>query len=206
MGKLGGKLSMQVKKLKHKPWLSYCMLSSLVWLLTIFAMPAYSASKTVLVLGDSLSAEYGLARGKGWVSLLENQLLSAKIDAKVINASISGETTAGGKTRLAALLQQHKPTILIIELGGNEYNFKYDLNAFAELEDTCGNISEVLTKMEQGSAKAIRALVWAGLLNNENCPTEKEVGKMINLGDMADISNKIQEAIVASMPEQNPNE
>ncbi len=111
---------MQVKKLKHKPWLSYCMLSSLVWLLTIFAMPAYSASKTVLVLGDSLSAEYGLARGKGWVSLLENQLLSAKIDAKVINASISGETTAGGKTRLAALLQQHKPTILIIELGGND--------------------------------------------------------------------------------------
>ena len=96
------------------------MLSSLVWLLTIFAMPAYSASKTVLVLGDSLSAEYGLARGKGWVSLLENQLLSAKIDAKVINASISGETTAGGKTRLAALLQQHKPTILIIELGGND--------------------------------------------------------------------------------------
>jgi acyl-CoA thioesterase I len=120
MGKLGGKLSMQVKKLKHKPWLSYCMLSSLVWLLTIFAMPAYSASKTVLVLGDSLSAEYGLARGKGWVSLLENQLLSAKIDAKVINASISGETTAGGKTRLAALLQQYKPTILIIELGGND--------------------------------------------------------------------------------------
>jgi acyl-CoA thioesterase I len=120
MGKLGGKLSMQVKKLKYKPWLSYCMLSSLVWLLTIFAMPAYSASKTVLVLGDSLSAEYGLARGKGWVSLLENQLLSAKIDAKVINASISGETTAGGKTRLAALLQQHKPTILIIELGGND--------------------------------------------------------------------------------------
>ena len=111
---------MQVKKLKHKPWLSYCMLSSLVWLLTIFAMPAYSASKTVLVRGDSLSAEYGLARGKGWVSLLENQLLAAKIDDKVINASISGETTAGGKTRLSALLQQHKPTILIIELGGND--------------------------------------------------------------------------------------
>ena len=111
---------MQVKKLKHKPWLSYCMLSSLVWLLTIFAVPAYSASKTVLVLGDSLSAEYGLARGKGWVSLLENQILAAKIDAKVINASISGETTAGGKTRLSALLQQHKPTILIIELGGND--------------------------------------------------------------------------------------
>jgi len=111
---------MQVKKLKHKPWLSYCMLSSLIWLLTVFAMPAYSASKTVLVLGDSLSAEYGLARGKGWVSLLENQLLSAKIDVKVINASISGETTSGGKTRLSALLQQHKPTILIIELGGND--------------------------------------------------------------------------------------
>lgn len=111
---------MQVKKIKNKPWLTYSMLSCLVWVFSLIAMPAYSASKTVLVLGDSLSAEYGLVRGKGWVSLLENQLQSAKIDAKVINASISGETTAGGKTRLSALLKQHKPSILIIELGGND--------------------------------------------------------------------------------------
>jgi acyl-CoA thioesterase-1 len=149
MGKLGGKLSMQVKKLKHKPWLSYCMLSSLVWLLTIFAMPAYSASKTVLVLGDSLSAEYGLARGKGWVSLLENQLLSSKIDAKVINASISGETTAGGKTRLAALLQQHKPTILIIELGGND-----GLRGLA-LKTTEANLRDMIKQASTSKAQVL---------------------------------------------------
>jgi acyl-CoA thioesterase I len=149
MGKLGGKLSMQVKKLKHKPWLSYCMLSSLVWLLTIFAMPAYSASKTVLVLGDSLSAEYGLARGKGWVSLLENQLLSAKINAKVINASISGETTAGGKTRLAALLQQHKPTILIIELGGND-----GLRGLA-LKTTEANLRDMIKQASASKAQVL---------------------------------------------------
>ncbi len=140
---------MQVKKLKHKPWLSYCMLSSLVWLLTIFAMPAYSASKTVLVLGDSLSAEYGLARGKGWVSLLENQLLSAKIDAKVINASISGETTAGGKTRLAALLQQHKPTILIIELGGND-----GLRGLA-LKTTEANLRDMIKQASASKAQVL---------------------------------------------------
>lgn len=140
---------MQVKKLKHKPWLSYCMLSSLVWLLTIFAMPAYSASKTVLVLGDSLSAEYGLARGKGWVSLLENQLLSAKIDAKVINASISGETTAGGKTRLAALLQQHKPTILIIELGGND-----GLRGLA-LKTTEANLRDIIKQASASKAQVL---------------------------------------------------
>ena len=140
---------MQVKKLKLKPWQSYCMLSSLLWLLTIFAMPAYSASKTVLVLGDSLSAEYGLARGKGWVSLLENQLLLAKIDAKVINASISGETTAGGKTRLAVLLQQHKPTILIIELGGND-----GLRGLA-LKTTEANLRDMIKQASASKAQVL---------------------------------------------------
>ncbi|MBC3868711.1 arylesterase [Undibacterium oligocarboniphilum] len=81
---------------------------------------AYSASKTILVLGDSLSAEYGLARGQGWVSLLEKKLAEEKIPARVINASISGETSIGGKNRLPDLLNQHHPDIVIIELGGND--------------------------------------------------------------------------------------
>lgn len=81
---------------------------------------AYSAPKTVLVLGDSLSAEYGLARGAGWVALLERKLKAEKIDAKVVNASISGETTAGGRTRFPALLAQHRPDIVLIELGAND--------------------------------------------------------------------------------------
>ncbi|MFM8610503.1 MAG: arylesterase [Burkholderiaceae bacterium] len=79
-----------------------------------------SGARTVLVLGDSLSAEYGLARGRGWVTLLEQRLAREKITARVVNASISGETTSGGRSRLGALLAQHKPTHLILELGGND--------------------------------------------------------------------------------------
>ncbi|WP_223471041.1 arylesterase [Massilia soli] len=81
---------------------------------------AYSAPKTVLVLGDSLSAEYGLNRGSGWVALLEKKLKAERIDAKIINASISGETTSGGRARLPALLRQHKPSVVVIELGAND--------------------------------------------------------------------------------------
>lgn len=86
----------------------------------LFALPGYSASKTLLVLGDSLSAEYGLPRGTGWVSLLQQRLADEKRTASIINASISGETTAGGKSRLPQLLKQHRPDIVIIELGGND--------------------------------------------------------------------------------------
>lgn len=81
---------------------------------------AYSAPKTVLVVGDSLSAEYGIARGAGWVALLEQKMKNEKIDARVVNASISGETTSGGKARLPALLGQHKPDLVVIELGAND--------------------------------------------------------------------------------------
>ena len=81
---------------------------------------AYSAPKTVLVVGDSLSAEYGIARGAGWVALLEQRLKSEKIDARVVNASISGETTSGGRARLPPLLTQHRPDIVEIELGAND--------------------------------------------------------------------------------------
>jgi len=74
----------------------------------------------ILVMGDSLSAEYGLPRGTGWVALLQARLNEQKISAEIINASISGETTAGGETRLPALLKQHQPTHVIIELGAND--------------------------------------------------------------------------------------
>jgi acyl-CoA thioesterase-1 len=85
------------------------------------AAPAQTAhSATVLVLGDSLSAEYGLQRGQGWVALMQVRLAQEKIPAQVINASISGDTTSGGRSRLPALLAQHKPTLVIVELGGND--------------------------------------------------------------------------------------
>ncbi|BDT59028.1 arylesterase [Massilia varians] len=94
---------------------------SLVFILTLAASgSAYSAPKTILVLGDSLSAEYGIARGAGWVALLERKLKAENIPARVVNASISGETTIGGRTRLPALLDQHRPDIVVLELGAND--------------------------------------------------------------------------------------
>ncbi len=74
----------------------------------------------VLVVGDSLSAEYGLKRGSGWVALLDKRLAERKIQARVVNASISGDTTSGGRSRLPNLLAQHRPGIVVIELGGND--------------------------------------------------------------------------------------
>jgi len=79
-----------------------------------------AARGPLLVVGDSLSAEYGLERGSGWVALLQQRLARDKIGLDVINASISGDTTAGGRSRLPALLTQHKPGIVVLELGGND--------------------------------------------------------------------------------------
>ncbi len=81
---------------------------------------AHASVSTILVVGDSLSAEYGLKRGSGWVALLEARLTRSKIAATVINASISGDTTSGGRSRLPALLAQHQPGVVVIELGGND--------------------------------------------------------------------------------------
>jgi acyl-CoA thioesterase I len=74
----------------------------------------------ILVVGDSLSAEYGLPRGTGWVALLEAQLRKQGFSHRVVNASISGETSSGGATRIERLVQQHRPAVLLIELGAND--------------------------------------------------------------------------------------
>ncbi len=81
---------------------------------------AAATSRKLLVVGDSLSAEYGLPRGSGWVALLEARLAQRKVAATVVNASISGETTSGGRARLPALLAEQRPTHVVIELGGND--------------------------------------------------------------------------------------
>ncbi len=94
---------------------------SIAWALTL-GLAAYAATPTdtILIVGDSLSAEYGLRRGTGWVPLLEKQLAAEKKAAKVVNASISGDTTSGGRSRIGGLLKTHKPSIVVIELGGND--------------------------------------------------------------------------------------
>ncbi len=81
---------------------------------------AQGSQPKILVVGDSLSAEYGLVRGAGWVALLEQRLAREKLAWQVVNASISGDTTSGGRSRLPALLKVHRPQVVILELGGND--------------------------------------------------------------------------------------
>ncbi len=92
--------------------------------LIIFALatapPCATASETILVLGDSLSAAFGIEKEQGWVNLLRQRLKQHGYDYRVINASISGETTSGGLARLQPLLKRHQPTIVILELGVND--------------------------------------------------------------------------------------
>ena len=116
------------------------------------AVAGLSAAKTpaiILVLGDSLSAEYGLKRGSGWVALLEQKLGSEKIAARVINASISGDTTSGGRSRLGALLSEHHPTHVIIELGAN------DALRGLPLEMTQENLTQMTQAAQKAGAKVL---------------------------------------------------
>ncbi|WP_432767394.1 arylesterase [Roseateles cavernae] len=107
--------------MKRRQWIQHCSLPALLMTVPGLAQTAAgSASRRIVVLGDSLSAEYGIARGSGWVALLEQKLKDEKLAAQVVNASISGDTSSGGRSRLPALLSQHRPTHLIIELGGND--------------------------------------------------------------------------------------
>lgn len=87
----------------------------------IFTAPVtFAAPKTILVFGDSLSASYGMPAEAGWVSLLTQRVQSKFAEYQIINASISGETTLGGRNRIRQALQQHRPDIIILELGAND--------------------------------------------------------------------------------------
>ena len=103
----------------------------------------------ILVVGDSISAEYGLQRGQGWVALLTAQLVADKVNASVVNGSLSGETTAGGRTRLPALLAQHHPQVVVIELGGNDA-----LRGLA-LSQTQGNLLAMTQAAKAAGAKVL---------------------------------------------------
>jgi acyl-CoA thioesterase-1 len=89
-------------------------------LLSMLVCGAALAAPKILVYGDSLSAAYGIAQARGWVSLLEERIRREKLDYSVVNASISGETTSGGLSRLRQALDEHRPAIVILELGAND--------------------------------------------------------------------------------------
>jgi acyl-CoA thioesterase-1 len=141
--------AMLIAALLGAPWLAPAQAQAQI-------LPAATKAKkpanTILVLGDSLSAEYGLKRGTGWVALLEKQLASEKKNekfAQVINASISGETTSGGRSRLPALLAQHHPTTVVIELGGN------DALRGLPLDMTESNLSAMTQASKKAGAKVL---------------------------------------------------
>lgn len=100
--------------------LSIRLLTGIYFLLLLLCRPAYAAEETLLIMGDSLSAAYGIQTDQGWVSLLEKKLQQQNSSVQVINASVSGETTTGGLQRLPAALDRHQPAWVFIELGAND--------------------------------------------------------------------------------------
>jgi acyl-CoA thioesterase-1 len=117
------------------------------------ANPAGAASAqaepVLLVVGDSISAGYGLASGKGWVALLTERMQAQGYRYAVINASISGDTTAGARSRLPALLAQHKPAVVIVELGGN------DALRGGSLAVTRENLDAIVAAVQAAKARAL---------------------------------------------------
>ncbi len=97
-------------------WLRVALLAAML----LTGSAAGAKPSAILIFGDSLSAEYGLPRGTGWVQLLSGRLAKEAGQYSVVNASISGETTSGGRTRLPQLLQRHRPSIVVLQLGAND--------------------------------------------------------------------------------------
>lgn len=126
----------------------------LTWAMTSAATSAaLSQASTVLVVGDSLSAAYNIPVSSGWVSLLADKVDQYKADVKVVNASISGDTTSGGRSRLPALLEEHRPTVVVIELGGNDGLRATPISV----------IRDNLTAMIESSLEANAEVILAGM-------------------------------------------
>ncbi len=123
--------------------------------LVVLPLPVHAANApepakpVIVVLGDSISAEYGLPRDTGWVALMRQRLAEERIDYSVANASISGDTTSGGRARLPALMQRLKPNIVIVELGAN------DALRGVPLSTTEDNLRTIIEQAQQGHAKVL---------------------------------------------------
>ncbi len=118
----------------------------LIFIIYLWSFPVQAQEKTILILGDSLSAAYGIPVEDGWVSLLGQRLVRQSLGHKVVNASISGETTIGVKTRLDKLLNSYNPELVIIELGAND-----GLRGFA-LSEIENNLTDIVSVIKQINA------------------------------------------------------
>jgi acyl-CoA thioesterase-1 len=124
-------------------------LAAFVGLVVLAGAGAQPTAPVVLVVGDSISAGYGLAPGTGWVDLLSARLATEHYPHRVVNASITGDTTAGGRARLPALLTRHKPTVVVVELGGNDGLRGGDLTA------TRDNLDAMVADTQRAGAKPL---------------------------------------------------
>jgi acyl-CoA thioesterase-1 len=124
------------------------LVCALILTLVPFAQ-AQDKAPVLLVVGDSVSAGYGLSSGQGWVELLSKKLSGEGYKYRVVNASISGDTTAGGRARLPALLAQHKPAVVIVELGGN------DALRGGKLATTRANLDAMVAASQAAGAKVL---------------------------------------------------
>jgi acyl-CoA thioesterase-1 len=121
------------------------------WLAALSGAPVQAEAPMILVFGDSLSAAYGMPAERGWVSLLQHRLAERNYPHRIVNASISGETTSGGLSRLPAVLQQHRPELVILELGANDGLLGQPPMI------TSHNLAKMIELSQQASAKVLLA-------------------------------------------------
>ena len=123
---------------------------SLKILLSVFLIFSYSITaetKKLLILGDSISAGYGIKESQNWVALIENNLEQKGINLKIVNSSISGDTTIGGVTRIDGVLKKHKPDYVLIELGGNDALRGYPISNIKD------NLEKIVTRIKKQDSK-----------------------------------------------------
>ena len=130
---------------------SPCLPIVLLGLMVLFGSAVRAESPVILVLGDSLSAGYGIPVEKGWVSLLQRRLVERGFPYRVVNASISGDTTSGGLSRLPAALELHRPAIVVLELGANDGLRGQPPMAMSR------NLSRMIERSQQAGARVLLA-------------------------------------------------
>ena len=122
-----------------------------LWLTALFGSPVRAEIPTLLVLGDSLSAAYGIPVERGWVNLLQRRLVERGFPHRVVNASISGDTTSGGLSRLPAALERDRPAIVLLELGANDGLGGQPLMTMSH------NLARMIELSQQSGARAVLA-------------------------------------------------
>ena len=118
-------------------------------LLLLAGLPRLALAETLLIVGDSLSAAYGIPVDQGWVSLLQRQLTAEHYPYTIVNASISGDTTANARARLAQTITRHQPAIMILELGGNDGLRGLSLAAMKD------NLAAMISAVQQSGAQLL---------------------------------------------------